>query len=39
VTELVYRHQIRPVLDEGATAMDSIFTEETDDHREKDGAG
>jgi len=25
VTELVYRHQIRPVLEDGATAMDEIF--------------
>ncbi|WP_207936045.1 hypothetical protein [Actinomadura sp. KC216] len=25
VTEKVYRQQIRPVMDEGATAMDSIF--------------
>ncbi|MFC5993634.1 tyrosine-type recombinase/integrase [Pseudonocardia hispaniensis] len=25
VTELVYRKQIRPVLDDGATAMDRIF--------------
>ncbi|GHF84059.1 hypothetical protein GCM10017566_67570 [Amycolatopsis bartoniae] len=25
VTELVYRHQIRPVMEEGATAMDRIF--------------
>jgi integrase len=25
VTELVYRHQIRPVIDEGATVMDHIF--------------
>ncbi|MEU4225986.1 tyrosine-type recombinase/integrase [Nonomuraea sp. NPDC026600] len=25
VTETVYRHQIRPVIQEGATAMDSIF--------------
>src|SRR5690606_36604137 len=26
VTETVYRHQIRPVIDDGATAMDRIFT-------------
>jgi integrase len=26
VTELVYRHQIRPVVEEGATAMDRIFS-------------
>ncbi|MBO3746048.1 hypothetical protein J5X84_08225 [Streptosporangiaceae bacterium NEAU-GS5] len=25
VTETVYRHQIRPVIQEGATAMDRIF--------------
>lgn len=25
VTELIYRHQLRPVLDEGATVMDRIF--------------
>ncbi|WP_198653713.1 hypothetical protein [Actinocorallia populi] len=25
VTELVYRHQIRPVIEDGATAMDRIF--------------
>ena len=25
VTEAVYRQQLRPVLDEGATAMDDIF--------------
>lgn len=25
VTELVYRHQIRPVIDDGATVMDRIF--------------
>lgn len=28
VTELVYRHQIRPVVDDGATAMDEIFPPE-----------
>ncbi|MGI5421819.1 hypothetical protein [Actinomadura luteofluorescens] len=27
VTEKVYRQQIRPVMDEGATAMDRIFPE------------
>lgn len=26
VTELVYRHQIRPVVEDGATAMDRIFS-------------
>ena len=25
VTERVYRHQLRPVLQEGAQAMDSLF--------------
>jgi len=25
VTELVYRHQIRPVIQTGATAMDALF--------------
>jgi integrase len=25
VTETVYRHQIRPVMEDGATAMDRIF--------------
>ena len=25
VTELVYRHQIRPVIQSGATLMDSLF--------------
>lgn len=30
VTELVYRHQIRPVIEEGATAMDRIVPTETD---------
>ncbi|REH46269.1 hypothetical protein BCF44_107402 [Kutzneria buriramensis] len=25
VTEAVYRHQIKPVMEEGATAMDRIF--------------
>lgn len=27
VTERVYRHQLRPVLEEGATVMDAIFPE------------
>jgi len=27
VTERVYRHQLRPVLEDGAAAMDSIFGE------------
>ena len=26
VTELVYRHQIRPVIQTGATAMDRLFS-------------
>ncbi len=25
VTELVYRHELRPVIQTGATAMDSLF--------------
>ena len=25
VTELVYRHELRPVLESGATVMDSVF--------------
>lgn len=25
VTELVYRHQLRPVMEDGATAMDALF--------------
>ncbi|OSY37394.1 site-specific tyrosine recombinase XerC [Pseudonocardia autotrophica] len=28
VTELVYRKQIRPVIDDGATAMNDLFPEE-----------
>ncbi|GAA1690199.1 site-specific integrase [Fodinicola feengrottensis] len=31
VTETVYRHQIRPVMDDGATAMDRIFSDEGGD--------
>lgn len=27
VTEWVYRHQLRPVLEDGATTMDDIFGE------------
>jgi hypothetical protein len=27
VTELVYRHQIRPVIQTGATAMDALFVD------------
>jgi integrase len=30
VTELVYRQQIRPVLQSGAVVMDRIFNEESD---------
>jgi hypothetical protein len=26
VTELVYRHQLRPVIQTGATVMDQLFT-------------
>jgi integrase len=29
VTELVYRHELRPVIQTGATAMDSLFTADT----------
>jgi len=29
VTELVYRHQIRPVIQTGATAMDRLFTRDS----------
>jgi hypothetical protein len=29
VTELVYRKQIRPVVEDGATAMDRIFPGQT----------
>jgi hypothetical protein len=32
VTELVYRHQLRPVVEHGAEAMDAIFaSKETND--------
>lgn len=31
VTELVYRHQIRPVIEQGAETMDHIFDEGDDD--------
>jgi site-specific recombinase XerD len=31
VTEAVYRHQIRPVIQDGAQAMDRIFPEEEPD--------
>jgi hypothetical protein len=30
VTEAVYRQQIRPVMEDGATAMDEIFGEQDD---------
>jgi integrase len=33
VTEAVYRHQLRPVLLEGATAMDKIFPGRSDGYR------
>lgn len=36
VTELVYRHQIRPVVEHGAKAMDEIFPQS--DHNEREGA-
>ncbi len=29
VTELVYRHQIRPVIQTGATAMDRLFNRDS----------
>lgn len=38
VTELVYRHQIRPVVEHGAKAMDEIFPGIDGDHDEKNGA-
>lgn len=31
VTELAYRHQIRPVIEQGAETMDDIFDEGDDD--------
>ncbi|MEV6874940.1 tyrosine-type recombinase/integrase [Amycolatopsis sp. NPDC051128] len=31
VTELVYRHQLRPVIEEGTTAMDKLFGTPDDD--------
>jgi integrase len=31
VTETIYRHQIRPVIDEGATVMDQIFPQVDDE--------
>ncbi|GIG03054.1 hypothetical protein Cci01nite_81470 [Catellatospora citrea] len=33
VTEAVYRHQLRPMLLDGAAAMDQIFTDQGDDLR------
>lgn len=38
VTEVVYRHQLRPVLQTGATVMDALFAEHTDGPR-IDGKG
>ena len=32
-TETVYRFQIRPVIQDGATAMDEIFPDDDDDER------
>ena len=29
MTELVYRHELRPVIQTGATAMDSLFAADT----------
>jgi len=34
VTEAVYRKQLKPVLDEGATAMDNLFPLPADSHSE-----
>ena len=31
VTELIYRKQIRPVIDDGATAMDRLFPDDAQD--------
>lgn len=41
VTETVYRKQLRPVIQEGATAMDKIFPQATghNDGAETDAAG
>ncbi|GAA3226079.1 site-specific integrase [Actinocorallia longicatena] len=38
VTELVYRHQIRPVIQDGATAMDEIFPAMPGEDEETPGA-
>jgi site-specific recombinase XerD len=35
VTETVYRHQLRPVIEDGASAMDHIFPV-ADDHQDDD---
>ncbi|GAA2354326.1 hypothetical protein Cme02nite_47300 [Catellatospora methionotrophica] len=37
VTEAVYRHQLRPMLLSGATAMDEIFAEADSDEHERRG--
>jgi integrase len=38
VTEAVYRHQLRPVIEDGASAMDHIFPA-ADDHQDDDDDG
>jgi hypothetical protein len=35
VTETVYRKQIRPIMQDSATAMDGIFTGTEDDERSR----
>lgn len=35
VTELVYRHQLRPVIQPGATVMDQLFSGITEDTRQE----
>jgi integrase len=39
VTELVYRQQLRPVLEDGATAMDRIFGDHTEPVPDSSGTG
>jgi hypothetical protein len=38
VTEAVYRKQLKPVLDEGATAMDNLFPLPADSHSDSRSA-
>ncbi|WP_424884906.1 hypothetical protein [Streptomyces sp. SAI-126] len=38
-TEAVYRKQLRPVITEGAEAMDGIFTDQEDGDAEEEGEG